>query len=130
MRDRFLPKLAAERQQSELPSDFSRQGDERRGRFGHEVDDALLELAHSRKSVIERLGPCDQSFELVDFRSGQIGRRKEWKHERQMRRNAGRSAWVVLHPELPNQVTGPMGRDQDDALELILQSLSLVRMYR
>jgi len=125
MGDRVFAKLATERLKSELPADFSRQRNERRRWFGHEVDDALLELVHSRQGEIERLGAVDHLFERIDLRNAEIGRRNERKHESEMRRNAGGGARVVLHPEPLHQLTGPECRDKNNAFELILQSAPL-----
>jgi hypothetical protein len=51
-------------------SDFSGQRDETAVRLGHEVDDALFELAHSRQGEIESLGPANQPFKRTDSMSG------------------------------------------------------------
>jgi hypothetical protein len=123
--DRVFPKLSAKRQESELLSNFSRQDCEGCRRFGHEVDDALLELADPCQGEIESLGPLEQPFEGIDYWSGQVARRKERKYECEVRRNAGRSAWIVLHPELAHQLAGLERRDKNNAFELILQSAPL-----
>ena len=65
-----LTKLPTKRKEPKVLSDFSGQRDETAVRLGHEVDDALFELAHSRQGEIESLGPANQPFKRTDSMSG------------------------------------------------------------
>jgi hypothetical protein len=65
-----FPELTTKRKQSKVLSDFSGQRGERALGLGHEVDDALFELANSRQGEIERLDPANQPFKCTDSMSG------------------------------------------------------------